>query len=228
MLGDIKVKAGYETALAAALGDDLDGSLEDGAPMQWTGSSKPDQALPAGVTALTDIVNAPSALTARLSQIGVVEGDPSAYISKLKTGQRLVNKDGHVLRWDGFEIRPEAETNAAKRLQQQNRLDSLSGNIAEHSAKVETAQASFDKARALRDAAIEAARAARRALPDLEKRERAAQAAVTQYEADMARETAQKSALEDRLTRLTMERDDVQGQFDRSKAMLEELSLIHI
>jgi len=73
-------------------------------------------------------------------------------------------------------------------------LDGLSGSIAEHSAAVDAAQAKFDTVRALRDAAVEAAREARRALPDLEKRERAAQAAVTQYEADMARETAQKSA----------------------------------
>jgi len=105
VLTDMKVKSGYETALAAALGDDLDGSTQDGAPLQWTGAQKPDQTLPAGVTALSDLVTAPSALSARLSQIGVVDGDPSAYRSQLKTGQRLVSKDGHVLRWDGFEIR---------------------------------------------------------------------------------------------------------------------------
>jgi len=79
----------------------------------------------------------------------------------------------------------------------------------------------FNKVREARDAAIHTAKEARRALPDLEKRERAAQAAVTQYEADIAREAAQKSALDDRLTRLVMERDDVQGQFDRSKELLE-------
>ena len=224
VLGDIKVKEGYETALAAALGDDLDGSLEDGAPLQWTGSKIPDQALPHGITALSELVTAPTQLTARLTQIGVVNGDPSAHRSQLKTGQILVSKEGHVLRWDGFEIRPEAETAAAKRLQQQNRLDALSGDISGHDARVQDAQASFDKARALRDAAIEASRAARRALPDLEKRERAAQAAVTQYEADMARETAQKSALEDRLTRLKMERDDVKGQFDRAQDLLKEFA----
>jgi len=217
----MKVKSGYETALAAALGDDLDGSTQDGAPLQWTGAQKPDQTLPAGVTALSDLVTAPSALSARLSQIGVVDGDPSAYRSQLKTGQRLVSKDGHVLRWDGFEIRPEAETAAAKRLQQQNRLDELSGNISGHEAHVQEAQDAFNKVREARDAAIHTAKEARRALPDLEKRERAAQAAVTQYEADIAREAAQKSALDDRLTRLVMERDDVQGQFDRSKELLE-------
>lgn len=224
VLTDIKVKAGYETALAAALGDDLDGSTQDGAPLQWTGSNTPEQGLPSGVTALSDLVTAPHALTARLSQIGVVEGDPSAYRSQLKTGQRLVNKEGHVLRWDGFEIRPEAETAAAKKLQQQNRLDVLVGDIASHSEKVEAAQASFNDIRAQRDAAINAAREARRALPDLEKRERAAQAAVTQYEADIAREAAQKSALEDRLTRLTMERGDVQGQYDRAQELLKDFA----
>ena len=129
VLGDIKVKEGYETALAAALGDDLDGSLEDGAPLQWTGSKIPDQALPHGITALSELVTAPTPLTARLTQIGVINGDPSAHRSQLKTGQILVSKEGHVLRWDGFEIRPEAETAAAKRLQQQNRLDALRGDI---------------------------------------------------------------------------------------------------
>ena len=224
VLTDIKVEAGYETALAAALGDDLDGSTEDGAPLQWTGSQTPSQDLPAGVTPLSNVVKAPSALTARLSQIGVVDGDPSAFRSALKAGQRLVNKEGHVLRWDGFEIRPEAETAAAKRLQQQNRLDVLNGEIDNFSARIETAETAFNTARQSRDAAVHAAQEARRALPDLEKRERAAQAAVTQYEADMAREAAQKSALEDRLTRLKMEHDDVQGQFSRSKDLLEQFA----
>ncbi len=223
VLGEMKVKAGYETALAAALGDDLDGSLEEGAPLRWAGADTPRQDLPKDVTPLSDLVKAPAALTARLSQIGVIDnGSPDLYRNQLKAGQRLVTKQGHVLRWDGFEVRPEAETAAAKRLQQQNRLTALDHDIQQHQSRVEAAQSAFDSARDARQNAVNIAQEARRALPDLEKRERAAQAAVGQYEADIAREAAQKSALEDRLTRLDMEHNDVQGQYDRAQTLLAE------
>jgi len=132
VLSNIKVKAGYETALAAALGDDLDGSLDSGAPLHWAGADAPQQNLPAGVTPLSELVDAPRELMARLSQIGVVDGDPSAYSAQMAAGQRLVTQAGHVLRWDGFEIRPDAETAAAKRLRQQNRLEALSTEITAH------------------------------------------------------------------------------------------------
>ena len=98
-----------------------------------------------------------------------------------------------------------AETSAAIKLKQQNRLADLAEEISAAEAKVSQTQASFEAAREQRNAAKDTAREARKALPDLERRDRAAQAALAQYETDIARETAQKSSLEDRVERLTRE-----------------------
>ncbi|MDP3897480.1 MAG: AAA family ATPase, partial [Mesorhizobium sp.] len=71
----IRVERGYETALGAALGDDLDAALDRAAPVHW-GDSEPssdDPALPEGLRSLADVARAPRQLARRLAQVGLVE-----------------------------------------------------------------------------------------------------------------------------------------------------------
>jgi chromosome segregation protein len=203
-LSRLTVMTGYENALAAALGEDLDASIGGTAPMRWTGADAVNQSLPNGCIPLSDLVEGPSELLARLSQIGVID-DVRGLQDQLAPGQRLVTVDGHVVRWDGFIIEAGAETAASVRLKQQGRLQDMIGEIEEAEAALATAQSAFDAARIKRDAAREAAQSARAALPELERQERAATAALAQYETDIARETAQKRSLEDRIERLEAE-----------------------
>ena len=56
---------GYEKALAAALGDDLDAALDRSAPSFWGGRDAEAPAWPKGATPLIGLVKAPAALTAR-------------------------------------------------------------------------------------------------------------------------------------------------------------------
>ena len=68
IIDQIKVDAGYETALGAALGDDLDAPTDSAAPMHWAGAgASGDPALPAGVEPLSAHVKAPAALAWRRS-----------------------------------------------------------------------------------------------------------------------------------------------------------------
>jgi len=221
-LSQLDVKKGYEQALAVALGEDLDAAIGQDAPLRWTGAKAPAQDLPAGTKPLSDFVKAPKELAARLSQIGVVDEktfDKAA--NDLKTGQRLVSKTGRFVRWDGFEIRPEAETSAAIKLKQMARLADLETEITNASKAVKTAIAVFETRRKARQAAQAAVSEARQALPDLERKERAASAAFTQFETDIARENAERRATEDRLERLTREIKDVTTQRDAAKKMAE-------
>ena len=74
IIDSLRVVPGYENALAAALGDDLDASLDTGAPAFW-GASGPgglDPSLPEGAEPLAAFVEGPANLTRRLRQIGVV------------------------------------------------------------------------------------------------------------------------------------------------------------
>ena len=124
----VSVARGYEAALGAALGDDLEASVDEAAPAHWSliASADEDPALPVGADPLAGRVSAPPALARRLAQVGVVaraEGKRLAH--ELKPGQRLVSLEGDLWRWDGFVSAAEAPTAAARRLVEKNRLGDL-------------------------------------------------------------------------------------------------------
>ena len=213
----ITVQKGYETALATALGEDLDAGVGGNAALRWTGANESDQPLPSGATPLSQLVSGPPELTARLSQIGVTDS-AAELASYLNPGQRLVTCNGHVIRWDGFVVEAGAETAASIKLKQQGRIKEMVADIEAAEQAVETAQVTFETARRHRNAARDVAAQARAALPDLERKERAAQAAAAQYEMDVAHETAQKSSLEERIERLQVEITELTQQRDSAKA----------
>ena len=158
VLDKVSVEKGYEDALGAALGEDLSapemGDDEGQAAIGWRAlapmASVP--ALPAGVRALSDVVNGPRALDRRLSQIGVVENaaDGARLQGALAPGQRLVSRQGGLWRWDGFRVAEGAETAAAKLLAQRNRLT-------EATTLAETERSALDALRATAEAAKTAA-----------------------------------------------------------------------
>ncbi len=132
IVDEVRVTPGYETALGAALGDDLDLPADARAPAHWAGASDgaDDAPLPAGATPFTDLVHAPDALTRRLRQIGLVEPvDGPRLAQRLAPGQRLVTTRGDLWRWDGVHAAADAPTAAAKRLAERNRLDELSAEV---------------------------------------------------------------------------------------------------
>ena len=61
----------------------------------------------------------------------------------LKTGQRLVSREGALWRWDGFTASADAPTAAAQRLAQKNRLAELDAEMAAATLKVRTAEAAL-------------------------------------------------------------------------------------
>src|SRR5262249_57730476 len=63
----VSVDKGYEAALGAALGDDLEAPIDPSAPMRWAGAAidANDPALPHGVHALANHVKAPRQLARR-------------------------------------------------------------------------------------------------------------------------------------------------------------------
>ena len=74
VIDELSVGKGYEAALGAALGDDLEAPTHPSAPMRWAGAPMDagDPALPEGVEALALHVRAPQELARRLAQIGVI------------------------------------------------------------------------------------------------------------------------------------------------------------
>ncbi len=211
VMDHVAVDKGYEKALGAALGDDLDAPVDPSAPMRWMGSAvdASDPALPEGVEPLAKHVLAPDELARRLNQIGVVDrADAPRFAALLKPGQRLVSVEGDLWRWDGFAAAAHAPTGAARRLAERARLADIEAELQVARREADTARGQSEAADAALRAAAEAETQARAAARE---RQREASAARDRYEAaerESSRHAARKSALAEAQVRLTTSRDE--------------------
>jgi chromosome segregation protein len=241
---EISVEKGYEAALGAALGDDLDASTNASAPAHWALiAHEDDPALPAGVRALSDLVQAPPALQRRLAQIGVVSRAEGPVLrDQLRPGQRLVSKHGDLWRWDGFTQAAEAPTPAARRLAEKNRLGDLKleAEAARYAAddlkaEAELAQTRVREAAAreneTRQATKEAARlaeSAREKMLSAERRHTAAAARISSLAEAEARLAAQCKETSEKRALLNAEQEnltagpELKAQLDSARAVAAE------
>jgi len=226
IIDGVTVTKGYEKALGAVLGDDLDAPIDPSAPMRWTnaGAAFDDPALPAGVEALAVHVEAPSELARRLAQIGVVAKERGAeLVSQLKTGQRLVSLEGDVWRWDGFVAAAHAPTGAARRLAERARLVDIEHELeqarTDAAAKrqaLEDAESELKMASSAESAAREAWRAAQREADAARERHAAT-------EREINRHAARKATLTEAHTRLAADRSEAEAAHESANAALDEL-----
>ncbi|MCU0730690.1 MAG: chromosome segregation protein SMC [Hyphomonas sp.] len=156
VLERLKTRDGYEKAVAAALGDDIEASTDRSTALFWSGAALTAQALPEGAQPLTQFVDAPGELAARLAQCGLVSPAEGARLfTSLKPGQRLVSREGHLWRWDGFIRTPEAPVSAAARLEQKARIEAAQAELVSRQAERDELANSLEAARKSRLAAEE-------------------------------------------------------------------------
>ncbi len=200
----IRVESGFEAALAAAFGDDLDAPVDDSAAAHWRDVPHGDDgALPEGVAPLAAHVQTPAVLQRRLQQTGLVaRADGPNLQTRLKPGQRLVSTEGDLWRWDGYVAMADAPRSAAQRLAQRNRLAAVQAEIEPARQTVanlrEQVAAADDVVRRTTEedrAVREALKAARHTLDE-------ARTALTQAEREEARLAAQHTRLEEAIARL--------------------------
>ena len=214
----IAADPGYERALAAALGDDIEAGLSEG-PRWWSGAeAKADPALPAGLERLADHVRAPDALARRLAQVGV--GEDIGQV--LGLGQRLVTRDGRLRRWDGFIASGDGAA-AAERLVRANRLAEIERALPdarEAEAGATAALAETEDALRAAGAAGEAARSAR---SRAETAERDALREGERIAAAIERLAGRRADLDQRIARAGEDRDAAGREVDAAQAALAEL-----
>lgn len=219
-LDRVSADKGYEAALAAALGDDLDAALDAKAAAFWAGAAVPTPIWPAGVAPLSAHVKAPDQLAARLALCGVVDrASAQGLAAQLPTGARLVTKEGDLYRWDGFVSRAEAPRPAAVRLAQRGRLAELEAAIDEGRPALDTAQAAQKSATEAFRTAEEAVKAARLVPFTADKAVTSARDRVESLSRDQARREARAQALDETLARQTTEVEAAQA------ALTEALSV---
>ncbi|WP_428688112.1 chromosome segregation SMC family protein [Roseibium sp.] len=221
---ELQVEQGYETALGAALGEDLDAPLDEAAAVRWGGvlPGEGDPALPAGVRPLTDVVRAPAELSRRLRQIGIVDlAAGEAMRGELKTGQCLVSKEGDLWRWDGFVIAANAPTPAAQRLAQKNRLAELADEIDTARRTLTDREQALEKAATQVRQAVELEQIARGKVRDGQRRAAAAREALATTERAVSQLAARKEAALDRAERLGEEAEMAREQVIEAEERLE-------
>ncbi len=197
VLASIEVEPGYERALAAALGDDLDASVKENAPLRWQGAPLRPLDLPKGAEPLAAFVKAPEKLAARLALCGLVDAKDGARLIKDATpGVRLVSVEGALWRWDGFYKDAAAPSPAAARLEHKNRLTAARKELAKAEDKLAKAKSAHEAARAARQALDGQARTARAEAPKLAQRAAELAQAHERLAADMQRAQERRADLE--------------------------------
>ena len=200
--------SGYERALAAALGDDLESSPDRWMPMPVA----PDDPLPAPDTEpLAEYVTAPPLLARRLRQVLVAAADAG---QPLAVGQRLVTRDGALRRWDGYRASGQGAA-AAERLERLNRLTQLRAARPAAAAALDRAAMARTQVEAAIEAARLAARTARDALSRAEQAMREAGRAEDAAAAALERLAGQRADLDQRAARIAG---------DRAEAVAEQVA----
>ena len=221
-LGHVRAARGYEKALAAALGDDLEAGLGATGARRWSGSNTGagDPKLPAEAECLADHVSAPAQLLRRLAQIGVVDSDEGSIA--LAVGQRLVTREGGLRRWDGYVASGEGAA-AAERLVRVNRLEALEAALPEARAKVEEAAARATSAVAAVTEARTALEDSREAMGEAENQARAAIREQDATRAAIERLADQQAGLTERRDRARAELAEAKESVKTAEAGIAEL-----
>ncbi|RVD26614.1 chromosome segregation protein SMC [Mesorhizobium sp. M4B.F.Ca.ET.017.02.2.1] len=225
VLEQLSVERGYETALGAALGEDLDVPLDRSAPVHWGESAvQPgDAALPEGVKSLASVVRAPSQLARRLAQIGIVEAaDGRRLQALLAPGQRLVSRDGALWRWDGLTASADAPTAAAQRLAQKNRLAELDAEAVQATRILRGAEAALAQAEQALRQASEAERNARQAGRDAQHGLDAARNALAEAEKAGGELVSRRAALDEARARVVDSHEETQAAFLEAEMLLQD------
>ncbi len=222
-LDAVAPQKGYEAALTAALGDDLDAALDSHAATFWGGREVSGPAWPAGASPLAPLVKAPPELAARLAFTAVVDRADGDKLAKgLPVGARLVSKEGDLWRWDGFVARAEASRPAAIRLEQKTRLAEVEAEIDRLTpAAAQSGQEQKAAGERLQKADV-AQREARRLAQEAERAVSPARDAVERLARDGARRDARAQSLDETIARFEAERLEAEATFNLATAAGED------
>ena len=231
ILAAVQVAPGFEAAVGAVFEDELLAPLADGespaAPRFWVALNGIEigARLPEGALPLSEAVTAPPALSRSLAQAGWVEDAETGRClqPQLAPGQRLVDREGRLWRWDGFTSVKPGPSLAAQHLRHSNRLAALETEIATvESARPGAEQRAAD-ARAQRQRASDADRSTRQRLRKAE----AALADARTAEAELTRRAlttqARLAAVIETLERIGADLAETRAQANQAESDLAAL-----
>lgn len=227
LIDRLEPQKGFETALAAALGEDIEAPIDARAPAHWTtpGLGADDRPLPDGVPVLAKFVTGPDLIRRRLRQIGVVKAaDMPRLQPMLSAGQMLVTLEGAVCRWDGYTAAADAPTLAARRLAARNRLAEIDALREEAAELLAGRRQVLDGAdQRLREAEADL-RAAREAVKTAERAATAARDQLLLAERAMAETVARRAAAVGQRERLARDAEELAARRAEAEERLADLA----
>ena len=224
---ELTVENGYESALSAALGDDLPGVYHRrrGNPLarSWTAARHRAGLAQAGDT-LERVRARTQALARRLSQVGVVtaaEGRRCRHM--LLPGQRLVSRDGGLWRWDGFFVAPGSQTPAQLRLRERNRLKAVENDLESAEKQQHECQSVYAAAQAVLQQSTSAEALAREEMRTADDALHAARDAEAEAASTAARIAADRASLDEAAKRVSVDIEEAEAQLVQAKRALAAL-----
>ncbi len=237
MLSLLQVPPGFEAAIAALFDGELSAPLlSPGAPATSRAAGWVElaplsaAALPEGATPLASEIGAPPALARRLARTGWVANAADGWRLQqgLEAGQSLVDRDGHLWRWDGFTRPTPGSAATAEQLRQRNRLAQLGAEIDVATVEFRRVAEQAATARGERDAAAVAEHDAVAALRAAEERFARARAAETELVRDRLNAEMRLAAVAETVEKLGAELAELGEQTadaERSLALLPDPGL---
>ena len=227
LIDTLNVEPGLETALGAALGEDLSAATNNSSPVHWR-SIKPEDnmpKLPSKARPLSNYVSGSQIIISRLSQIGIVDDIATGWdlFPKLKQGQRLVTLNGDFWRWDGYTSSAEASTTVAIKLQQRNRLIKAEENLKNLQEKIQLSQTLVEEADKKFEVAIKNEKKARAEARNAENVRDRAQREMTQINNSFSETDAKIISRKEAMARITADIQEVTSII--SDLNVSELSL---
>jgi chromosome segregation protein len=224
ILSALVVTAGFEAAVGTVFEDELAAPAADSEPVAgasfWANLPQIESpaALPQGARPLAEVVTAAPVLARSLAYAGWVESEEAGFglQRSLVPGQRLVDRQGRMWRWDGFTRIAPGRSPAAELLRHKNRLVVLADEIALAEEAGRAAEQNTVAARAARQHAAEADRLKRLELRTAE----AADAAARSAEAEIARRAL---IMETRLAAATAAIEAVGADLAETRTQDEEI-----
>ncbi len=229
LIDTIQVEAGYEKALGAALGSDLDATDDTAAPVHWENLGPMDSmggapSLPMNAVPLSRFVMGPPALQRRLAQIGVVDAAMGANLQRqLKPGQRLVSKEGDFWRWDGFLAAADAPTHAATKLAQRNRLQEIEAQVADAERAAADLRDRYHTCRAAAEQAASLETEERKNWRERQNALSAAQEELLRAEKQASAQSSKMNSLEDAKARAESDMGTVREKLETARRELSAL-----
>jgi chromosome segregation protein len=229
---EVKVSQGYEQALGAALGGDIDAASDEAAPVHWrlVAAGDDEPSLPEGAIPLSQFVKGPKLLARRLAQIGVVDQESGeALQATLKPGQRLVSKEGDLWRWDGYRLKPGTAAAASARLVERSRLKALQDAVPEAEARMGAAASELEAAKARAEAATQKLKALRQDIKETQGALGRTRDAIAAAEHEVQANSKQLGALAEALNRTRdalQEANELNARADAAFAALVSLSTL--